>query len=343
MEIAGRKIGPTQPPYVIAEISCNHGGSLERALEMMFAAKQCGADAVKFQCITADTITIDSDRPEFTIKDGPWKGRNLYQLYLDTATPFEWFPAIADHAANIGMTWFASVFDKTAVDLMVKLNAPAIKIASFEITDLPLIKYAARTDKPLIISTGMAENQEITRAANACQPYRMGTHAMLHCVSGYPTKPQDANLLRLKHGVHYGFINGISDHSTGPEIPIAATALGACIIEKHFRLCWHPDTEDTPFSLNETEFADMALSIRTTWRAMQDPPDDGAEAAHKPLRRSLFAVADIKAGEIISEENVRSIRPGHGLPPIAFEKIEGKPASRDVARGEPMGWDMVEP
>lgn len=350
MNIAGREIGPGQPPYIIAEVSCNHGGVLSRAIEMIDAAKSCGADAVKFQAMEPDKITINCSRPEFTIGDGPWKGKNLYELYARTQTPFEWFPEIAGRAANVGITWFASVFDKTSVDLMVKLGAPALKIASFEIVDIPLIKYAAQTGLPLIISTGMASEDEVMTAAeavvSATKRWKVSNAILLHCVSGYPTMPAEANLARIKRWS--GTKIGISDHSLGPEIPIAATALGACIIEKHFRLSWHPDTEDSPFSLDESDFFAMAMSVRTTWAALQQRRIGGAEAAHRPLRRSLFAVEDIKEGEIFraqddlaSTANVRSIRPGHGLPPVEIDNVIGKVAARNIERGEPLTWDMV--
>lgn len=348
MIIDERKIGPGHPPYIIAEVSCNHAGSLKCALELISAASDFGADAVKFQCVTADTITIDCDRPEFIIKDGPWKGRNLYQLYKQTETPFSWFPEIKRQADRVGITWLASVFDKTAVDLMVFLDAPAIKIASFEIVDIPLIRYAAATKKPLIISTGMASYEEVW---DATRDLDMDNLALLHCVSGYPTPPSQANLHRMNglgsmfSSVRYQ-VAGISDHG-GPEIPIAATALGASIIEKHFRLLSHPDTEDSPFSLDQWQFADMARLVRNTWEAMRVTKST-AEDAHRPLRRSLFAVADIKQGEafraeddLVTKANVRSIRPGHGLPPVEINKIAGKTATRDISRGEPMAWDMV--
>lgn len=343
MKINGREIGPGHPPYIIAEISCNHGGSLPRALELIDAAKGVGADAVKFQCVTADTITLDCDRPEFTIEEGPWKGQNLHQLYRRTETPFEWFPEIKKRADAVGITWFASVFDKTAVDLMVKLGAPAIKIASFEIVDIPLIRYAAGTGKPLIISTGMASDQEILKAIPF--DFLLDRLALLHCVSGYPTPASEANLGRINelHNLLSYWrdqVVGISDHGIGPEIPIAATALGACIIEKHFRMYDHPDTEDSPFSLLDYEFEEMCLLVRNTWNAMQ-PSKSAAEDAHRPLRRSLFAVADIKEGEAFTEANVRSIRPGHGLPPIEIGMIVGRTATRDIARGEPMAWEMM--
>jgi pseudaminic acid synthase len=341
MKIAGREIGPKQPPYIIAEVSCNHGGSLDRAEELIDAAKACGADAVKFQVVTPDTHTIDCDRPEFIIQCGPWKGRSLYQLYKDTETPFDWFPHIAKYAAKTGITWFASVTTKASVDLIHGLGAPALKIPSFELTDIPLIKYAAGTGLPLILSTGMASGIEIEAAAKALEPYRQNQHALLHCVSDYPTRPEEANLLRLKYGIKFGFVDGISDHSNGPEIPIAAVACGACIIEKHFRLSWHPNTEDSPFSLDEAEFYQMTKQVHRTWAAMSAPPLETSEAAHRPLRRSLFCIANLKAGEKFTEGNVRPIRPGHGLPPGALDMVIGRFAARDVERGEPITWEMV--
>ncbi len=343
MNIAGREIGPDYPPYIVAEISCNHGGSLDRALELISAAKACGADAVKFQCYTANTITIDCDRPEFTIQDGPWKGHNLYQLYKTTETPLAWFNEIKQRAAEDGITWFASVFDPGAVEVLEGLDCPAYKIASFELVDLPLIRYAAATGKPLILSTGMATMLEILSAVEAVGPGAPHTHGLLHCVSAYPTKRHDANLGRMIdiEGRFFNFNIGISDHTCGcHDIPIAATALGACIIEKHFRLDHCYDTEDAEFSLDEEEFAIMCRQVRLTWAALQ-PSTSGSEEAHLSLRRSLFAVADIKAGEAFTGENVRSIRPGHGLPPISIGRIVGETATRDISRGEPMTWDMV--
>lgn len=343
MKIAGREIGPGHSPYVIAEISCNHAGSLDRALELIKEAYWAGADAVKFQAVTADTITIDCDRPEFTIKGGPWDGEHLYSLYKRTETPFSWFPQLKRTADQLGITWLASVFDKTAVDLMVMLDAPAIKIASFEIVDIPLIRYAAATGKPLILSTGMANWLEIRRAIPGDMP--LSNLALLHCVSGYPTSPAEANLTRMNRMRHeytaWGReqVVGISDHG-GTVIPIAATALGADIIEKHFRLSWHPDTEDSPFSLDQDSFAAMVRDVHNTWLAIQQPTGT-AEESSRPLRRSLFAVADIKAGDEFTEENVRSIRPGHGEAPMALPQFLGKHAARDIERGEPMKFNMI--
>lgn len=344
MKIAGRDVGPGHPPFVIAEISCNHGGSLSRALEMISAAKACGADAVKFQATTAETITLNSSRPEFTIQGGPWDGRQLFELYKGTETPFEWFPALKEAADKAGIIWFASVFSREAVDHMVLLNVPAIKIASFELTDLPLIEYAATKGRPMILSTGMASWKEIDEAIPKDMP--LSGIALLHCVSGYPTKVEDANLHRMNQlenkysGWGHEQVVGISDHSIGMEIPIAATALGACIIEKHFRLEHHPDTEDAPFSLCAVDFARMVTAVRATWAAVQDR-QSAEEESSRQLRRSLFCVADIKEGERLTEKNVRSIRPGNGLPPKVLPMILGLIALRDIERGEPLNWDML--
>lgn len=337
MNIAGRIVGPDSPPYLIAEIGASHGGSLTHALELIDAAKASGADAVKFQAYEADTITIDSTLPPFAIADGPWRGRNLYNLYRQTETPFHWFPAIKARAERVGITWFASCFDKTSIDLMVRLGAPAIKIASFEITDIPLIEYAAATGRQLIISTGMASIDEIARASNL-----KNGPALLHCVSGYPSEISEANLGRLKYLEKvFRYPVGISDHTLGVEVPVAATALGATIIEKHFRLSWHPETEDSPFSLDEVDFHAMAKSVCLIWQGLRPPAAVTSETAHRTLRRSLFAVADVKAGDLLTEQSVRSIRPGHGLPPAEIERVIGRRASRDIQRGEPMSWDMV--
>ena len=340
MNIAGRQIGPNEPPYIIAEISCNHGGSPKRAHKLLEAAKACGADAVKFQAVEPQKITINCDRPEFTIADGPWKGQNLFKLYSKTKTPFAWFPELKQHADHIGITWLASVFDKTAVDLMVELDAPAIKIASFEIVDTALIQYAAATGKPLIISTGMASYAEVSAAIKAIGPYKFQEHALLHCVSSYPTPVDQANLLRVKYGIRHGFVDGISDHSVGPVVPIAAVACGAHIIEKHFQLSYFPDTEDTPFSLDEIDFTHMVRHVKDTWAAMQPAPIE-VENSSRPLRRSLFAVADIPKGARFTENNIRSIRPGHGVTPAALPQFLGQRSSREIKRGEPLNFDMI--
>lgn len=341
MQIANREIGPGLPPAVIAEIGANHCGSLERLLQTIEAAKRSGADFVKLQAYTANTITIDSNRDEFTIQGGPWKGKNLYQLYKSCETPFEWFPKAMTCAKELGIPLFASVFDSSSVDMLEKLGCPAYKIASFEIVDLPLIRYAAYTSKPVILSTGMASSYEVCQALKAIVD--VGAHGqepvVLHCVSGYPAKASDYSLSRLKS---YSSFYGVSDHTLGLEVPIAATALGACMIEKHFRDYDCPsDSEDAQFSLSPEAFARMVKAVYETWAAMQ-PGTSKSEAIHKPYRRSLFVVRAMKRGEVFNYENVRSIRPGHGIPPGEIDKVLGLHASRDIERGEPLKLDMLE-
>lgn len=339
MKIGKREIGPGHPPYIVSEIGANHCGSLERCLATMDAAKRSGADAVKLQAYTADTITLECHRPEFWITDGPWKGMSLHTLYKKCETPFEWFPKIKAHAEKIGIDWFASCFDSSSVDMLEKLKCPAYKIASFEIVDLPLIRYAAYTSKPVILSTGMASSYEVCQALKAIVD--VGAHGqepvVLHCVSGYPAKASDYNLSRLKS---YSSFYGVSDHTLGLEVPIAATALGACMIEKHFRL-ENTTSEDAEFSLSPEAFARMVKAVYATWTAMQ-PGTSKSEAIHKPYRRSLFVVKAMKKGDVFNYENVRSIRPGHGLPPGIIDDVVGLKAIRDIERGEPLQKEMVD-
>lgn len=337
MNIAGREIGPNNPPYIVCEVGANHGGDLGRALRLIEAAKAAGADAVKFQAYTADTITLDCDGPDFRIDSGPWQGWRLYDLYKKCQTPFEWFPKIAEHARKIGITWFASAFDPTAVDMLVALDVPAIKIASFELVDLPLIRYAAATGKPLILSIGMASDNEIDEAAVAAIP-AFNNRIFLSCISGYPTPIKESNLWRLRS--YNGMNIGISDHTIGIEIPVAATALGVWMIEKHFTLSHRRLTPDSMFSTEPVQFADMVRAVRRTWDALQ-PHMPTSEASQRPLRRSLYVVADIKAGEQFTAANVCSIRPGHGLPPKEIDQVLGKTATRDIARGTALVSDMV--
>lgn len=346
MQIAGRSIGPDHPPYVIAEASCNHAGVYGNAVALIAAAKLAGADAIKFQAYTPDTITLDSDRPDFIIKDGPWRGRRLHDLYAEAHTPFQWFPALFAHARDLGITAFASVFDGSSVDMLERLNCPAYKIASFEIVDTPLIAYAARTGKPLILSTGMASDEECAQAwlaiREACgTPDAQAPDAIpLHCVSGYPTPVEEANLARLKAWERWrGQPFGLSDHTVGSEIPIAATALGACVIEKHLKLKG-VNTADAAFSATPVEFKEMTDAVRRTWRALQ-PGTAASEQPSRQLRRSLYAVRDIAAGEPLSEQNVRSIRPGNGLPPKMLPEIVGAPAACAIARGAALTDDMI--
>lgn len=332
MKIDNREISPNFPPYIVAEISCNHTGSIDRAYDLIERAKHAQADAVKFQCYTADAMTIDCKRPDFEIKDGPWRGRSFYSLYKKNETPPEWFPRLFAHARKHKITAFASVFDRAGVDLLEKLDCPAYKIASFEIVDLPLIKYAAATGKPIIISTGMATFMEMQDALDAAPGA-----TFLHCVSEYPTPIGHANLGRLAGFTIPRF--GVSDHSISPEVPIAATALGACMIEKHLRGKGYYGA-DAGFSLTPMEFGKMVTQVRNTWAAMQSPVGD-PEAASRQFRRSLYVVEDVKAGEPFTETNVRSIRPGFGLPPRELERVLAGKAARDIARGTPLTVDMI--
>jgi pseudaminic acid synthase len=340
MKIAGREIGPGHPPYIIAEISCNHRGDIREARALIAQAKQAGADAVKFQAYTADTITLDCDNPDFIIKDGPWKGRKLYELYSETQTPLDWFPALFDCARENDITAFASVFDRSSVDALEKLDCPAYKIASMEIVDIPLIKYAAKTGKPLIISTGMAHYGEIADAVDAGGG--IDNVAVLHCISGYPSEVAESNLHRMSGLMNPRRHIGISDHTLGWEVPVAATALGACIIEKHLNLSPSNGSEDAAFSLAPIEFKLMTYKVRQIWQAMQ-PSEAKSEESSRQLRRSLYVVSDIKAGELFTEQNVRSIRPSYGLPPKNLPDILGQRASKDIKRGTALTWDLMEP
>lgn len=313
----------------------------------MGLALGAGADAVKLQCYTPDNITLDCDKPDFIIKDGPWKDRKLHELYQKAHTPLEWFPDLFALAKRYGYPLFASVFDKSSVDLLESLGCPAYKIASMEITDIPLIKYAVATGKPLIISTGMASSSEMLYAAMSA-----GTNfALLHCISGYPSSIEEANLWKV-NGL-LGLFEpprsvGISDHSPGWEIPVAATAMGACLIEKHIKtgaegLQWKdsPVSEDEAFSLTPGEFREMCKAVRSVWKAMQ-PSEAKSEESSRQLRRSLYVTANMKTGEVFTDSNVRSIRPAYGLPPKELRNILGKTASQDIERGTALAWELIQ-
>ncbi len=331
MIINGRKIGPGQPPYVIAEISGNHEGSYEKAAHLMGLAAWAGADAVKIQCYTADSLTIDCDKPDFVIKNGPWQGRSLHKLYRKTQTPPDLVTGIFHLAKQYGQTVFSSVFDEDGLDLLESLGCPAYKIASMEIVDLPLIRAVVKTGKPIIISTGMATYDEVNEATWAALQV---PHAVLHCVSGYPTQPENFNLMRMpKLGCK---IYGISDHTLGSTIPVAAVALGANIIEKHICVSRQDDTEDSAFSLEPEEFKQMCEAVRATWMALREPKSTSAEDSSRQLRRSLYVVEDVKKGERFTSENIRSIRPSYGLPPRELPDVLGMVASQDIERGTPL-------
>ena len=341
--IAGRSIGPSHSPYVIAELSGNHNGDIGRALALIDAAKAAGADAVKLQTYTADTITLDHDGPGFTIEGGLWDGRRLHELYREASTPWEWHEKLFAHARSAGITCFSSPFDPTAIAFLEKLNAPAYKIASFEIVDTPLIRLAAKTGKPLIISTGMASPDEISDALNAAK--ESAGAVLLHCISAYPAPAEDANLARIPAlAAKYGCVIGLSDHTLGIEVSIAAVALGACVIEKHITLQRADGGPDAAFSLEPDELAALVKGVRTAHAALgrADYGRAASEEGNVAFRRSLYAVKDIAAGETITEENVRSIRPGYGLAPKHLPEILGRKAKRGIPRGTPISRDLME-
>lgn len=342
--INGRPIGAGHPPYVIAELSGNHNGDIKRAFELIDVCASAGADAVKLQTYTADTITIDHDGPGFVISGGLWDGRKLHELYEEAHTPWDWHPALFARAAEKGVHCFSSPFDPTAVDFLETLKAPAYKIASFEIVDIPLIQKAAATGKPLIISTGMANDDEIAEAVKAAREAGAGGVALLHCVSGYPTPVEDINLARIKWlADKHKCIIGLSDHTLGPAVPVAAVALGAAIIEKHVTLRRADGGPDAAFSLEPDELKAMVVGARTAQLALGQPQYGRtcSEAGNVMFRRSLYVVADIKAGEAFNPANVRSIRPGHGLAPKLLPEVLGRIATRDIARGTPLSADLI--
>jgi pseudaminic acid synthase len=344
IEIAGRKVGPAYEPYVICELSGNHNGFLERALTMVDAAAATGADAIKIQTYTADTITLDVDRPEFRIHGGLWDGRSLHELYQEAHTPYEWHAALFERAASRGVTMFSSPFDDTAVDLLAGLDAPAYKIASFEAVDLPLIEYAAAKGRPLIISTGMANQAEMAAARDAALSAGAPGVVLLHCTSSYPAEMGDANVRTIPDmAARFGVPIGLSDHTPGTAASVAAVALGACVIEKHFTLARADGGPDAAFSLEPGEFKALVADCKAAWHALGRAHYDvlGSERGSLLFRRSLYVTADVKAGEVLTKGNVRSVRPGNGLAPGELGKVLGRLATRDLARGEPLEWAMV--
>jgi pseudaminic acid synthase len=345
INIAGREIGFGHPPYVIAELSGNHNGDIGRALQLIDAAKEAGADAVKLQTYTADTITIDHSGPGFVIEGGLWNGRRLHELYSEAQTPWDWHPALFDHARKAGLACFSSPFDTSAIEFLETLGAPAYKIASFEIVDTPLIRRAAATGKPIIISTGMATPEEIDDAVAAATEVGTENFALLHCVSGYPTPADEANLARIPAlSARYDCPIGLSDHTLGVEVAIASVALGAAVIEKHLTLARSDGGPDATFSLEPNELAALVRGARTAHAALgrADYGRAPSERSNMIFRRSLYAVKDIPAGEALTADNVRSIRPGYGLPPKHLPEILGRRARKTIPRGTPLAFDLLE-
>lgn len=334
--ISGRNIGQDYPPYIIAELSANHNGSLKRALDTITMAKSCGADAVKIQTYTADTMTIDCNNQEFTITGGAWKGYNLYRLYEWAQTPYDWHQALFDHAREIGITIFSTPFDESAVDLLEDLNTPAYKIASFEAVDIPLIKYVAKTGKPIIISTGMANYEEITEAVNAARSAGCNDLVLLHCISSYPAPVDQSNLKTIPDlAKKMNVVTGLSDHTLGTTVSIASVALGASIIEKHVTLNRNEKGPDSEFSLEPNELELLCRQTNDAWQSLGKPCYElkASEDTYIKYRRSIYVVKDIKSGEKFTEENIRRIRPGYGLSPKYFDEILGKQAACDLLRG----------
>jgi pseudaminic acid synthase len=347
IQINGQTIGSSHPPYIIAELSGNHNGSLERALRTIDMAKAMGADAIKLQTYTADTITIDCDKEDFQIQGGPWDGYNLYRLYTWAQTPFDWHKAMFEHARKVGITCFSTPFDETAVDLLEDLNAPAYKIASFEAVDLPLIRYVARTRKPMIISTGMANLEEIAEAVSAARESGCSELVLLHCISGYPAPADQSNLRTIPDlGRRFDVVPGLSDHTLGISVAIASVALGACLIEKHVTLSRADKGPDSHFSLEPEELKLLCSSTREAWQALGAAGYERkpVEEENVKFRRSIYVVKDIKAGEKFTKENIRRIRPGFGLAPKHYEELLGKVAKTDLEAGTAIakghvGWD----
>lgn len=344
VEIAGRPVGADAPPFVIAELSGNHNGELDRALRLVDAAADAGADAVKLQTYTADTITLDHDGPEFRIEDGPWAGRTLHELYDEAHTPWAWHEALFTRGRERGLVVLSSPFDPTAVDLLENLDTPAYKIASFEIVDLPLIRRVAATRRPMIISTGMANLEEIGEAVETALEAGADGVILLHCISGYPAPTEDANLRMIgRLAERFECPVGLSDHTLGTDVAVAAVALGACVIEKHVTLARADGGPDAGFSLEPDELSNLVEGVRTAHAALGNADYGFADSERTSIvfRRSLYAVRDISAGELFTEENVRSIRPGHGLPPKLLPEILGKCAPRAIKRGTPLSANLV--
>lgn len=344
-QINGRAIGPEHPPYIIAELSANHNGVLARALETIDAAVRCGADAIKLQTYTADTMTIDCDRPEFIVKGGLWDGYKLYDLYKWAQTPFAWHQAMFEHARMRGITVFSTPFDESAVDLLESLDAPAYKVASFEVTDLPLIRYVASTGKPMIMSTGMASEIEIEEAVTTVREAGCKNLVLLHCISSYPAPMDQANLLQMTELTRrFGTISGLSDHTLGTTASIAAVALGACVIEKHFTLSRADKGPDSEFSIEPVELARLCQDTRDVWSALGRVGYERqlAEEGSKVFRRSVYFVRDVAAGAVVKADDIRRIRPGMGLAPKHFGALIGKRLKVNITRGTATSWDLFD-
>jgi pseudaminic acid synthase len=345
ISIAGRPIGNRHAPYVIAEMSANHNGNIDTAFRIIEEAKKAGADALKIQTYRPDTITLDSDLPDFQIKGGLWDGKTLYELYEWAHTPWEWHKPLFEHARKVGIPIFSSPFDTTAVDLLEDLNAPAYKIASFEAVDLPLIRYVAKTGKPMIISTGMADAEEIQEAIDAARSGGCSQLAILHCVSGYPAPAEDYNLRTIGDMIErFGLVTGLSDHTLDNTTAIASVVLGASIIEKHFTLDRNGGGPDDSFSLEPEALSALCRDSKTAWKALGnvDYGRKSSEQGSVQFRRSLYFVKDLQEGEVIAEDAIRSVRPGYGVQPKYLSDIIGKRVKKTVNRNTPVRFEDIE-
>ena len=340
--IDGTKIGPNNKPYIIAELSANHNGSIERALKTMEMAASMGADAIKIQTYTADTMTIDCDKPDFMIEGGLWDGYKLYNLYREAYTPYEWHKELFQKGKELGITVFSTPFDETAVELLEGLGAPAYKIASFEAIDLPLIKRVAQTGKPMIISTGMASLEEITEAVFTARNNGCTDLILLHCISSYPSPVNQANLATIQDiSIRFECIAGLSDHSMGTVVSVSAIALGASVIEKHVTLSRDDKGPDSEFSLEPSELKTLCIDTAAAWEAIGQAGYGykQAEKANLRFRRSIYFIDDIKSGEVVTDKHIKRIRPGFGLAPKHFEQLIGKTVVSDIQRGTAARWE----
>ncbi len=339
ISIDGRKIGPNFPPYIIAELSANHNGDINRAFKIMEEAKKAGADAIKLQSYTHDTITMDCDSEDFQIHGGLWDGQSLYQLYKGAHMPWEWHKPLFEKAKALGITIFSSPFDFSAVELLEELNAPAYKIASFEVIDLPLIKRVAQTGKPMIISTGMATEEEILAAVKTAKENGCEELVVLQCVSGYPAPAEQYNLRTIPDiATRFNVLSGLSDHTIDNATAVASVALGACLIEKHVTLDRNGGGADDSFSLEPKELKQLCDDTKTAWLSLGQVNYERTEAekGNVKFRRSLYVVKDIAEGELISNDNVKSIRPGFGMAPKYLEEVIGKKVVRNLHKGTPL-------
>ncbi len=343
--IAGSFIGEGEKPYIVAELSANHNGSLDTALKTVEMAKNAGADAIKLQTYTADTMTIDCDNDDFQINGGLWDGYNLYQLYRWAQTPFDWHQALFEHAKEVGITCFSTPFDESAIELLESLESPAYKIASFELTDLPLIARASKTRKPIIMSTGMANLSEITDAVECARDNECNELILLHCISAYPAPVDQANLATIRDlQQKFNCVVGLSDHTLGTAVAVSSVALGAAFIEKHVTLSRDEKGPDSEFSIEPDELARLCTETSDAWRAIGTASYElkKDEQANIKFRRSLYFVQDIKAGEIITRDHVRRIRPGFGLPPKEWCNVIGRRVKQSVLRGTPVSWEVLD-